>query len=882
MTDVTARLTTAISDRYTLLHEVGQGGMATVYLAEDVRHHRKVAIKVLHPELSAVLGGDRFLKEIELTANLQHPHILPLFDSGSAHGLLYYVMPFIDGETLRARLDRERQLPIPDAVRIAVDVAGALDYAHKRGVVHRDIKPENILLQDGRPLVADFGIALAVQQAGGERMTQTGLSLGTPQYMSPEQATGEREIDARSDVYSLGAVTYEMLTGEPPFTGPTAQAIVAKVITTDPQRLTSQRKSIPMHLEAAVLQALEKMPADRFSSAAEFSKALGDARFETTRTTQNAVTSRMPARNQWRLAAITLAGVSVALAGVVAWQSTRDVPTIPVTRYSVNLDENFISQGTDAPGVSPDGSKYVYTNEEGGLLLRDRNELDASEISGADNAWNPFFSPDGETLGFLMGFPGALMTMPLAGGPKRTVFPDSAYAQGAAWGDDGLIYFIGTSGGVQSLLRIEPSGGRPEVLASPDTARGELAFYWPDVLPGGRAVLVTVWPRKGAPTISAIDLKTRKRHTLGGGVRAMYVGGDILAIVQPDGTVNAVRFNPKKLTTSGKPAAVLTGVRTGGQARIMIAYSRSGTLLYESYAPINQVLRVDRSGSVEPVDPGWTGAFGYVAVSPDGTRLAVAMERNARTDIWSRDLRTGTMTKLASEGTYSYRPFWSLDGERVFFVSDGTGKPALYSVASDGSSPPRLAKENARAVDEGALSRDGEWLLHRVGSGSGRDIYMSRTRGDTVARPLLNGEPEEYSPALSPDGRWLAYGSDESRRSEIYVRPFPDVGRARWQVSRAGGIEPVWSPDGRELFFRTPQGDLVAASVDASSGFRVAGERQLFRTRDYASDSRHRAYSVSPDGRHFYFINVLPGKPSQIIVITNWIEELKAKLAAAN
>ncbi|MDB4879753.1 MAG: protein kinase, partial [Gemmatimonadetes bacterium] len=269
-----ALLEATLAERYRIEGEAGAGGMATVYVARDIRHGRRVAIKVLHPELSAMLGGDRFLAEIKTTAALQHPHILPLFDSGSADGHLYYVMPFVEGETLRVRLTRETQLPIADAVGIARQVASALEHAHRRGVVHRDIKPENILLQDGQALVADFGIALAVQSAGGQRMTQTGLSLGTPQYMSPEQAMGEREITARSDVYALGAITYEMLVGEPPFTGPTTQSIVARVMTEEPRPLVAQRKSIPPAVEAAVLTALEKLPADRFGSAAGFSAAL--------------------------------------------------------------------------------------------------------------------------------------------------------------------------------------------------------------------------------------------------------------------------------------------------------------------------------------------------------------------------------------------------------------------------------------------------------------------------------------------------------------------------------------------------------------------------------------------------------------------------------
>ncbi|HQR19165.1 MAG TPA: serine/threonine-protein kinase, partial [Gemmatimonadales bacterium] len=269
MPDAFDKLTTALSDRYRLERELGAGGMATVYLAQDLRHNRRVAVKLLRPELSAVIGGERFLSEITTTANLQHPHILPLFDSGEVDGLLYYVMPYVEGETIRDRLDREKQLPVQDAVRIAGEVASALDYAHRHGVVHRDIKPENILLHDGSALVADFGIALAASKAG-TRMTETGMSLGTPHYMSPEQAMGEREITARSDVYALGAVLYEMLTGEPPFTGPTAQAVVARVVTEHPRPLVPQRHTIPPQVEAAVLRALEKLPADRFATAAEF------------------------------------------------------------------------------------------------------------------------------------------------------------------------------------------------------------------------------------------------------------------------------------------------------------------------------------------------------------------------------------------------------------------------------------------------------------------------------------------------------------------------------------------------------------------------------------------------------------------------------------
>jgi serine/threonine protein kinase len=287
------RLSTALADRYKILRRLGEGGMATVYLAEDLKHERQVALKVLRPELAAVLGAERFIQEIKTTANLQHPHILPLFDSGAAGGerrddgttgegpqpFLYYVMPFIDGETLRDKLDRETQLGIDDALKITTDVADALDYAHRQGVIHRDIKPENILLHDGRPMVAVFGIALALSAAAGGRMTETGLSLGTPHYMSPEQATAEKEITNRSDIYSLGTMLYEMLTGDPPHTASSAQAIIMKIVTEEAEPVTKARKSVPPHVAAAVAQSLEKLPADRFASAKDFSNALGDPAF---------------------------------------------------------------------------------------------------------------------------------------------------------------------------------------------------------------------------------------------------------------------------------------------------------------------------------------------------------------------------------------------------------------------------------------------------------------------------------------------------------------------------------------------------------------------------------------------------------------------------
>jgi serine/threonine-protein kinase len=382
MSEVSVRLSAALSDRYAIEREVGAGGMATVYLARDLRHNRRVAVKVLRPELAAVLGRERFLAEIETTANLQHPNLLALFDSGEADGLLFYVMPFVDGESLRARLERERQLPVDDAVKISTAVASALDHAHRHGVIHRDLKPENILLHEGQPLVADFGIALAVSIAGGSRVTQTGLSLGTPAYMSPEQATGDRNVDARSDQYSLAAVTYEMLVGEAPHAAPTAQGIIAKLLTERPRSVRAARTTVPPHVDLALQKALEKLPADRFHSAQQFADALLNPQAVPTRIGVGAG-SGLDAPAAWRSRAAAgipwvLAIASVVVAGFTIARA-ESAPATPITRVQVDPGPGVsIVRNEAMVAVSPGGERIAFVARDGGVrrvYVRDLSEL---------------------------------------------------------------------------------------------------------------------------------------------------------------------------------------------------------------------------------------------------------------------------------------------------------------------------------------------------------------------------------------------------------------------------------------------------------------------------------------------------------------------------
>ncbi len=850
--------------------------MATVYLAEDLKHDRKVALKVLRPELAAVIGAERFLKEIKVTANLQHPHILGLIDSGEVDGLLWYAMPFVTGESLRERLQREKQLPIPEAIRIASEVAGALDYAHRHGVIHRDIKPENILLHDGSALVADFGIALAASTAGS-RMTETGMSLGTPHYMSPEQAMGEREITARSDVYALGCISYEMLTGDPPFTGSTAQAIVAKVVTERPHALTSQRHTIPPHVEAAVLTALEKLPADRFATAAEFSAALANRGY--TSTTMVAVAGPSRDGRQWRLVAalLGLALVLTAIAAVVGWM--RQPPPGMVRRFDVALSGTY--PGFANPVFSPDGSRLIYNTLEGALQLREADALAARAIPGSESAWSPVFSPDGRALVINTGYPGAVKIIPLDGGAVRTLVADSTFAQGLDWSRDGWIYYLHGEHYGRDLMRIRATGGPTEFMARPDSASAILLFLYPQVLPGGR-ILLTLQMKDGDPKVGILDPDTGALTIVADGVFSRYSPTGHLLVAGVDGTLRAARFDAGAGTLQGGFTAVAEGLAVFSfNATGLFTLSAEGTLGYQKTPAPHQVVRVSREGSrEEALDTGWQGRFGSLALAPDGFRLAIAIERAGRTELWVRSLETGAMTRLSASGTFNYRPSWSPDGREVIFTSDQRGKITTYRVRADGSARPEPLLAVTRTVDEAVYSRDGAWLIYRGGSGSGRDIFARRTSGDTTDIALVDSRAEEFSPTLSPDGRWLAYASDETGRTEVYVRPFPDAGAAKFTVSRNGGSEPLWNPAGGELFYRDGGEDLVAVGVAPGSDFRVTSTRMLFSTREYVADNRHRSYSVSADGRSFVFVKS-PGLldlTSQLVVTLNWFEELKRKV----
>ena len=879
------QLSSALAGRYDIEREIGAGGMATVYLARDVKHDRRVAVKVLRPELGAVLGTDRFLSEIRVTANLQHPHLLPLFDSGEANGHLFYVMPYVEGETLRDRLDRERQLPVDEAIRIATAVASALHYAHKHNVIHRDLKPENILLQEGQPVVSDFGIALAVTNAGGARITQTGLSLGTPQYMSPEQATGDRQIDARTDIYSLAVVLYEMLVGDPPHTGSTVQGVIAKVLTDKPRSVRATREAVPEHVEFAIEVALSKLPADRWATAAEFADALhGKLTTHTGAITSRTMRHAPPAtRRAHVLRAIPWALV-VLLLLFISWKSFgRDTPPPNVARFEMTFPPDR-EVALDMPGttfaLSPDGTHIVYVGASTRLYVRDLNDIKPRELPGTEGGRSPFFSPDGEWVAFLANT--QLKKIALSGGTPITLVSSEPVGQGS-WGDNGYIFVAATTS--RWLARVPEDGGPLEPLPVKDTAIARDRRF-PAVLPGSKDIIFTAWVSDPSSSQIAIaSVETGETRLLGQhGVNARYANG-FLIIPTAGGTVMAAPFDAKKGRLTGRAFPVLEGVMVKPGGAAVITLDTLGDLLYAegtsavglSYLPFN--------GAPQPLLPAKEGAYLSPRFSPDGRRIAMTyrpsgaasgpVAQRLPAEIWIMDRSTRAMSRLTFDGVSNY-PEWSPDGKRITFASvRDTAKSevnGIYIQAADGSGTPELLLGGFLQQAEGLLTPDGRNLVFRdMLSGTDRNIGIVALDGPRERRWLLNSQFNESSPRMSPDGKWLAYGANDNGPMEVFVRPFPSL-NGRWQVSLKGGVEPMWARDGRSLFYWV--GDtLVQARLASGTAFDIADRRIAIVTQHF-TNGNHAEYDVDPKGAGFV-VSQPVGGANHILFVTNWMDQLK-------
>jgi len=880
MSDPVSRLNAALEGRYFIERELGEGGMATVYLADDLKHERKVAVKVLKPELAAVVGAERFLAEIKTTANLQHPHILPLHDSGEADGFLFYVMPYIEGESLRERLERERQLPVDEAVRIATDVAEALHTAHERGVVHRDVKPANILMSRGRPLVADFGIALAVSAAGGGRLTETGLSLGTPFYMSPEQASADREPSPASDVYSLGCVLYEMLTGEPPHTGASAQAVLAKILMDEAPAPTRTRPSIPANVDAAIRKALEKLPADRFASAQAFAAALADPGFRHGVEPSQAGA----ARGQLTPLAMLTSGLAVTFAALAAWVLLRPAPE-PVRGVEQFADpflggqEHSAFSGNAGFDLSPDGTMLVYrfTAERGQILMVRRwDDLVALPIRESDGGAAPAVSLDGLELAFDKD--GEIRVLALGGGPVRTLLE----GQSPEWGPDGWVYASTDSG----TVRIRSTGGPTETLTR--LGEGEAEHYIRDVLPDGRGALLEVRRSEATTEIRTLDLGSGETELLVEGQMPRYTPTGHLLYLSGQ-TLMAARFDPGRRELLGPPIAVRDGVG---------AYSLSddGKLYYAVgqgdvvEGPEIQLVWATPSGT-NPVDPTWTfnrGSNPYQSwrLSPDGTTIALRQYTNSGYDIWLKRLDRGAPTRLSFSDAHERTPIWSPGGNRVTFLSDRNGNFDVWEQAADGTGQAELLLDLEEDIANVAWSPDGAWLLLET-AGRNSDILAYRPGEEGAPSPLIAGSADEEWPTVSPDGRWIAYVSDESGQYEIYVRPFSDVGGGMWMVSTGPATAPRWAVDGGALFYEGDEQNSPLWRVEVVPGDLFAWETPVplewSATGFFGHQFTGTLYDVAPDGR--LLMGIVPTEsaafeqegveaPSRILVV-NFFEELK-------
>ncbi len=844
------RLSAALVERYRIERELGQGGMANVYLAQDLRHDRKVALKVLKPELAAVLGAERFLAEIKTTANLQHPHILPLHDSGEVDGTVFYVMPFVQGESLRDRLTREKQLPIADAVRLGTEVAGALDYAHRQGIIHRDIKPENILLLDGRALVADFGIALAASRTeGGTRMTETGMSLGTPHYMSPEQAMGERTLDARTDIYALGCVVYEMLTGEPPHSGPTAQAIVAKVLTDEPRPLTQLRKSVPEHVDDAVLTALAKLPADRFSTAGEFAAALQGA----TSTTALGSTRRRAAVAAARRFTVRQVGAVLAAAIVLAvlagWYG-RGVVVKPspgaIVRLTVPIPGGITLGNGELPGlaISLDGRTLAYV-AEGRVWVRRLDRSEASALPGSEGGTEPFFSPDGTKVGF--GQNRQLRWSPAEGGAVTAIAGSRiGYMGSASWDEQDRVVFE-AGAGIGGLQRIPVGGGAPEQLTTV-TLTGETYHKWPQALDRGRLVLFTAVGPSGQwhdSRIVLFDTETkertivRERATFG-----RYVPSGHVLFVEETGALAAIAFDLGAREAKGEAFAVESGVRVsawGGGA--MYAVANDGTLAMVRGVALNdeQLWWFDRTGRrLGPVGPPNVGY--QTVLSPDGRSVATVTHRPGDQGISLIDAESGQSELLTLGPDAQWSPAWSPDGERIAYASSSPdGSRIMVQPAAGGAPATQLyAAERGRELWVNDWSRDSTWILIAESGPTANDVKAVKADGSGAPIMVAATAAEEYDPQFSPDGRWVAYQGGV----DVYLVSFPDLSR-RFPIGP--GVDPHWSRNGQELLFW--RGDTVfALAVSTGEGRALAAPAALFSVPGFATIVD---YDVTRDGQRF-------------------------------
>jgi eukaryotic-like serine/threonine-protein kinase len=874
---------------YEIQAPLGAGGMGEVYRARDIRLERTVAIKILPAQFSTdPVRKQRFEREAKTISSLNHPHICVLYDVGSQDGVDYLVMECVEGETLAKRLEKGA-LPLEQVLKYGAQIADALDKAHRNGVIHRDLKPGNIMLTATGAKLLDFGLAkpavpltrvatLTAAVTQSSPMTEQGAIVGTFQYMSPEQVEG-KELDGRSDIFSLGAVLYEMLTGQRAFQGKSHLSVASAILEREPAPISSVKPLTPPTLDHGIKKCLAKVPDDRWQSASDVASELKWIA-ESSSASVSAASSRasFQGRLDWKIAAFGLFAIAAFL-GYVRWRDVQSASQTQVVRAFINPPEkarfNVVGDAAGPVTVSPDGTRLVFS--AGGFLwMRALNEIAPRRLEGTQEAMYPFWSPDSHFVGFSAN--GKLKTLDITAGSLVTLC-DAPVLRGATWNANGTILLAPTARG--EIFRIAATGGRPTPVTKLDRAQHS-THRWPNFLPDGKHFLYLASNHSdphGASTgvyLASLDGKLN-RLLLHSFARAEYASGYLLYLRET--TLMAQPFDAGNLDFTGDAMAIAENVtETVGTWGAIFSASQNGVLAYSAGSlAANELRWYDRQG--RNLSALGSGTYYGPRLSPDGERLAVDFGDPNR-EIWVIDLRRGVKTRLTfGGGDVDAAPVWSPDGTRIAFsaLSGGT-RSTVFEKKSNGegqNDPLYVATDNNIATD---WSPDGRFLLFDFSYSALTQLYVLPLTGDRKPYAFSESQFIQRSGHFSPDGRWVAYTSRESGRDEVHVAPFPGPG-GKWQVSSTGGRMPRWRRDGRELFFISEDDTLMAAAVEAKQDkFEVKSVHPLFHI-NVAPESSERAgsYDVTADGTRFVVNANGDENPTPITLVLNWPADLKRK-----
>ena len=885
---------------YEITGELGAGGMGIVLRARDTKLDRDVALKVLPEAFTSDPDRlARFEREAKVLASLNHPNIGSIYGLEEAEGVKALVLELVEGPTLADRI-KQGPIPIDEALPIAKQIAEALEAAHEQGVIHRDLKPANIKVKaDGTVKVLDFGLAKAFQPDAGDTSlsasptisltaaaTQMGMVIGTAAYMSPEQASGNA-VDKRVDVWAFGVVLYEMLAGQRLFSGKDVSHTLAYVLTKDID-WAALSTDTPDTLRRLLRRCLERDPRKRM-------RDIGEARIELeappappASKPAAAVVDAVSRLQVWQRPVPLVLGVValVAITGAAVWNLMRPAPR-PVARALLTPPPSVPLEGARLDvkvALTPDGTRVVYRGLLDGqsrLFVRTLAEFDATPLTGLSaNPRNPFISPDGNWVGFFDGGR-ALQRVSIRGGPPVTIAAiDGSGPLGASWGTDDRIIFA-TNAVVSGLLRVPMGGGEVEVLTTPDSERGELDHTWPEILPGGKAVLFTIrtmGPIENAQ-IAVLSLDSGEYEVLfPGGSNPRYVPtGHIVYGV--GGRLRAVGFDLNSLTVTSEPIPIVDDVLMGPRGEANFAVARDGSLVYVRGGGVevlgSTLVWVDREGREEPL-AAERAPYMEPRVSPDGTRLATRVsDIDGGSDIYIYDIARNNFTQLTFSAELECCPVWTPDGERVVFSSTRDGTPNLYVKSADGTGEVERLTESDDVQIGSTWSADGETLVLE----SAGDVHTWSFDGAPTSTALFQTEFDEQASSVSPDGRWIAYDSDEDGDRDVYVRPFPDVDGGKWKVSTQGGANPVWSPDGRELFYISGNAMMVAP-ITSTPSFDVGNPAVVFEG-NYIFAGFSPGFDLSSDGTRFLMRKSSGAQADDtpasldLVVVFNWFEELK-------